>query len=91
MSELQDWVRIGVSSPEDPRAARRAALFVASTSIRQGWDRAALKEALDALGLLGTEETTNQGIKSCPSQAARNRHIADGANCLKCWPGGRNR
>lgn len=91
MSDPQDWVTTGVTATTAPDVARRAAVFVAGAAIRLGWDKETLSDLLDSLGLLrpAGNEALNDGGRGCPSQMARQRHIREGNECRKCWPGGR--
>lgn len=91
MSDPRDWVTTGVTPTVDADVARRAAVFVAGASLRLGWADGALATVLDELGLLRgvSDHAPGGGLFGCPSATARNRHIREGVNCLKCWPGGR--
>jgi hypothetical protein len=91
VSDPRDWVTTGVTPVVDPADARRAAVFVAAASIRQGWDKETLHDLLMALGLAeGREVVAASGsLFGCPSPSARTRHVRQGNDCRKCWPGGR--
>lgn len=91
MSDPQDWVTTGVTPTVDSDTARGAAVFVAAASIRLGWTRDTLRDVLDALGLAeGRGQSVPSGsLFGCPSNNARTRHIREGSDCRKCWPGGR--
>lgn len=91
MSDPQDWVTVTVTATIDPDDARKARYAVARAAIRRGWDSSAVRELTQALGLAeGRGQSVPSGsLFGCPSNNARTRHIREGSDCRKCWPGGR--